>query len=333
MGQKRLADGHPEKYRVKYFELGNEQYNENYVEQVAAMEQKARQLGIGKTLFYMFPQKTFLNDSDIKKAAALKPRVDSQMVVDLHVGAGGAVGAAQKLFASANLTSVGLRVGAVNAETNANTHTFERALFEAADLNDWFNAQIASAGSSNRLHFRAASFCMASSNDFDNWDQGLCFFLPNATFLQPPGLVHMMIDQTWQPNALKVDVLPLRSAPNSLFSAQKSTDGEMLVLRYVNVHQLPFDGLHPQLAPATTLTVRLVGSMAAAKFNATMWTLSSANGDLANTPGQPRRIAPKKTLLPMLRDGAVLNIPENSYVVVVATLVRSETSGRINGEV
>ena len=50
MGSKRIADGHPEQYRVKYFELGNEQYNPNYVDQVAAMEAKARDLGIGKTI-------------------------------------------------------------------------------------------------------------------------------------------------------------------------------------------------------------------------------------------------------------------------------------------
>jgi len=49
-GAKRIADGHPEQYRVKYFELGNEQYNPNYVDQVAAMEAKARDLGIGKTI-------------------------------------------------------------------------------------------------------------------------------------------------------------------------------------------------------------------------------------------------------------------------------------------
>ena len=68
MGRKRLADGHGEKYRVKYFELGNEQYNAHYVEQVAAMEGKARELGIGGTLYYMFPQNTFLNTTDISKA-------------------------------------------------------------------------------------------------------------------------------------------------------------------------------------------------------------------------------------------------------------------------
>jgi hypothetical protein len=76
---------------VKFFELGNEQYNPNYVDQVAAMEAKARDLGIGNTIHYMFPQNGFLSSADIAKASALSPRNDDLMVADLHVGGGGAV--------------------------------------------------------------------------------------------------------------------------------------------------------------------------------------------------------------------------------------------------
>jgi len=85
MGAKRHSDGHPEPYRVRYFELGNEEYNTHYVEQVAAMEAKAQSLGIAKTLYYMFPSNDFLNDDDLAKAAALSPRIDSQLLADLHV--------------------------------------------------------------------------------------------------------------------------------------------------------------------------------------------------------------------------------------------------------
>jgi hypothetical protein len=54
-GGKRHALGHPEPYAIKFFELGNEQYNYNYADQVAAMEKRASELGMGKTLFYMNP--------------------------------------------------------------------------------------------------------------------------------------------------------------------------------------------------------------------------------------------------------------------------------------
>ena len=75
----------------------------------------------------------------------------------------------------------------VNAETNAGTHTFDRAMSEASDLNDWFNAKIVSADAANRLHFRAASFCMGDATDFDAWDQGICsvvtvLYTKNAQF-------------------------------------------------------------------------------------------------------------------------------------------------------
>lgn len=296
------------------------------------MEAKAVELGIGKTLHYLFPSNNFLNDADIQKAAALQPRLDSQLLADLHIGDGGAVAVARTLFSSKNISQAGLEIGAGNAETNDNMHTFVRAMTEAADLNSWFNAEIAAVAGANkrRLHFRTASFCTASSNGFDNFDQGLSFFLPNATWLQPPGVVHSMIDQTWQPNALRVDVpnppsgvwgSQLRQSENassdhSVFSAQKSDDGKTLVLRFVNTrYRLA------SIAPATTLKVHLTGGMEHASFtSATMWVLSSTDPQAANTAGQPTRVAPERSMLSSFGDGSVLKIPANSYLIVVATL-------------
>ena len=299
------------------------------------MENKARELGIGKTLYYLFPQNGFLNDADIRKAAALQPRLDSQLLADLHIGGGGAVASAEALFSSRNLTQAGLEIGAANAETNANAHAFVRAMTEAADLNSWFNAEIAAAASKRRLHFRAASFCTASSNDFDNWDQGLSFFLPNSTWLQPPGFVHSMIARTWQPNALRVDVpsppsggvwgSQLRQSGNasdhSVCSAQKSDDNKTIVLRFVNTRYAA-----GPLAPAMALTVHLTGAMADAVFSsATMWTLSSTDPQAVNTAGQPRRVAPVSSALASFGDGSVLKIPSNSYAIVVARLAAQPT--------
>ena len=52
-GAQRIEDGHPVPYsNTFYFELGNEQYNYNWVEQVAAMEAKAADLGLPHTLYY-----------------------------------------------------------------------------------------------------------------------------------------------------------------------------------------------------------------------------------------------------------------------------------------
>ena len=41
-GALRIADGHPAPYRPSVIEIGNEQYNNNFVAQVEAMEAKVR---------------------------------------------------------------------------------------------------------------------------------------------------------------------------------------------------------------------------------------------------------------------------------------------------
>ena len=51
-----------------------------------------------------------------------------------------------------------------------------------------------------------------------------------------------------------------------------------------------------------------------------MKSLSSDDPLAANPPGQPRKIAPKKQALPSFGDGTVLQLPANSYTVVVARL-------------
>ena len=50
-GKVRFADGHPETYKAKFFELGNEQYNPSFPEQMAAMEAKAKELGHANEFF------------------------------------------------------------------------------------------------------------------------------------------------------------------------------------------------------------------------------------------------------------------------------------------
>ena len=52
MGRKRVADGHPEPYRLRFIELGNEQYNPQYIDQVIAMEARANEVGAEGQLHY-----------------------------------------------------------------------------------------------------------------------------------------------------------------------------------------------------------------------------------------------------------------------------------------
>lgn len=81
---------------------------------------------------------------------------------DLHVGANGAVDLAKQVFSNPPIP--GFDTGAINCETNANSHNHQRALQEAADLIDWFTANISI---TNRLYARTASFCSGTSAQFD----------------------------------------------------------------------------------------------------------------------------------------------------------------------
>ena len=221
---------------------GNEEYNPNYPAQVAAMERKAKELGIGNTLHFIDPQDStdpsqgsggYLTPAD---AAAIEQLgLGDRNLVDIHCDAGGAIGIAESLFAKfPNYT-----MGAVNAETNAGTHSMRRALAEATDINGFFNCQHC-----GRIKLRAASFCAGREGHL--WkpdyllDQGITTFLPNMSWLQPPGHVHAMIAQTWLPNGLEVTprgaYMGSRDYDDAEIgaSAQASADGHTVVVRITN---------------------------------------------------------------------------------------------------
>jgi len=313
LGAQRTADGHPDPYRVKWIELGNEQYNANYVDQVAAMEAKATELGMPKTLYYMFPQNGFLSPDDIAKAKSLNLPAD-HLIADIHDGGTGAVDIARGLFAK----NAGFEHGAVNAETNARIHTQQRALMEAGDLNDFFSA----ADVASRLHFRAASFCTGDATDFDAWDQGISFFLPNMTWLQPPGYVHQMVSRSFFPRALNV------SSPSgpSVFSSQLSPDGTAAVLRYVNAAPTSRNVTF-ELAATGAHGGGCAAGAAPAPATATVWTLAADDLNAANPPGNPTLVSPTNATHPGFGSGTMLTVPPNSYTVVILPIGRRWCSG------
>jgi len=285
-----VADGHLAPYDIHYFELGNEQYNSNWVHQVAAMEDKAKALGMGGDLFYMFPTNEGLNAADAKLAMDLGLPID-HIMPDIHIGTGGAIEVGINDF---NRMPNFLQ-SAINCETNAETHNHRRALQEAADLNEWFNLDQAL---SSRFKARTASFCNERSGHFDGFDQGISFFLPNMTWLQPPGYVHQMISKTWLPRGIGFDAT---LASGQSISSQISADGKTLVVRFVNQDA------------AGKISITIDGSFKALN-SVTVWTLVGALMD-ANTPGNPTKISPMQTTQNFV-NGQVFSILPNSYTII-----------------
>ena len=310
-GRVRHADGHPAPFNMTYVELGNEQYNAKFVAQAAAMEARAKAVGAEGRLVYLFPSTNgsyYLNATDGPRAEALG--MGARLTADIHVGSGGGIEAARAMVARHPNWTMGL----ANAETNGINHHMQRALEEAADLNDWFNESRLAP----RLLFRTASFCMERSGHAPGlWDQGLSFFLPNMTWLQPPGHVHAVLASTWQPHNVLATLaladgfptMPPEWNPNNkcpcapLFygdclicehgqsaSAQASADGGALVARYVNALNrtvnlsIAIEGAPPALVVGT-------GSPAVLTCAATRLAADSLKA--ANPPGDPARVAPR----------------------------------------
>ena len=305
MGQRRAADGHTRPYNVTFFELGNEQYNTQFVEQVAAMEARAQSLGLGRTLRYIFPSPG-LRDSDIDRAKTLG--IDAQMTMDIHVGAGGALDQAASIFAARPDFSQ----SAINLETNAGTHTHSRALQEAADLNSFFSAP---AQSQRRVIARTASFCTERSGHFDAFDQGISFFLPNMTWLQPPGHVHAMIAATRQPEAIAVNVSSRAAADHAALlsvSAQSNADKSTLVVRLVNPLASP---IGPKGASELRLSIQLARSSACTRCSAQV--LRSDNLKAANPSWEPDAVSPQPLPCALSNDSASVPLLNYSYIVVL----------------
>ena len=346
-GKLRASDGHPLPYRVKWFELGNEEYNPHFGEQVAAMEAKAASLGMPKTLYYMFPGGG-PKPEDAGNLSALE--LGDHLVSDIHSSATGATKTALPLLSATNGTMVGW--GVINCETNCGEHATHRMLEEATDLNAFFQFN------NTRLLGRAASFCLERSgyNEGGLNDQGIAFFLPNMSWLQPPGWVHAVVADTYQPINLDFtlscdtndSMAPPRqrdthrerrrerytkrqreSPPVSSVSVQRSAPagvGGVVVIRAVGLT----DG---------NLTIRLVekrrngakGAAAAVlleEVNETALMNWGCQTDLhnprdfhclaeANTPSEPMRVSPRMRPRLALRtaDSVEVNVTKNSYAV------------------
>ena len=271
------------------------------------------QVGMGGRFVYLWPtggKAPFVppNSTDTRKIDALG--MSDQLAIDLHPG-----GAFEGLNNTEEVLSTPAFegwAGAMVLETNCGDHTIRRMLIEAQDLN-----RFASYDRPQMLG-RAASFCSERSgyNEGQANDQGITFFLPNMTWMQPPAHVHAMNAKAAQPRALSLTtagplcdaglVLDARSggyANNSYppsgtrgaggasgaVSAQVSDDGSRLVVRLVNALPVP-----------KNFTFSVVGGRRIASAQVTSisgWPLDGQAFRLnmpagANTPAEPERFAP-----------------------------------------
>ena len=314
-GRKRVADGHPEPYHLKYLELGNEEsVDGDYFGKFKALAEAiwakdpAIILIVGDFSYHKVITDPFDftgADSGITSLAAhqkilqLAKQHDREVWFDLHVWTDGPQpdSSLPGMFSyvdAMDKIADGARHKVLVFELNANNHAQRRAIANALALNAILR--------DGRLPITCSANSLQPDGQNDNgWDQGLLFLNPSQVWLQPPGYVTQMISQNYQPLVVKCD----GPSTNLDVCATKSGDGKTLVLQVVN------SGAEP-----VTLPLKISG-FAPGKSMARVLTLVGPL-DSGNTAVAPEAIKPLATEWRHgLKDGGTMvTFPGHSFSVI-----------------
>ena len=246
-GKRRVADGHPAPYRLKYIELGNEErVDGNYFAKFKAVadviwaKDPAIILIVGDFSYHQVITDPFHfagADSGIttmagqQKILELAKQHGREVWFDLHVWTDGPRpdGTLASMFSyidAMDKIADGAKHRVLVFELNAENHSQRRALANALAIN--------AIQRDGRLPITCSANCLQPDGQNDNdWNQGLLFLNPSQVWLQPPGYVTKMYSASYQPREVWSGV---QGANNDLdVSAQLSSDGKKLVLEVVNV--------------------------------------------------------------------------------------------------
>ncbi|HVX11100.1 MAG TPA: alpha-L-arabinofuranosidase C-terminal domain-containing protein [Pirellulales bacterium] len=290
-GRRRAADGHPEPYRLRYIELGNEErVDAAYVDRFRPLAEAiwskdpAMVIVVGD-----FVYDHVIDDANRVTGAAsgitnldghrdilrFAKQAGREVAFDIHIATdgphvSGSLRALPSYVTALDRLADGAKHSVVVFEFNSGNHAFRRALGNAGALN-----AIERLG--GRVSIAASANCLQVDRQNDNgWDQGLLFLNPCKVWPQPPYFVTQMVAENYLPHAVAASV----DGSTSLdVSAKRSEDGHSLVLQVVNTGEKP-------------VTARLdLAGFAPTKPAARVQELVGEL-DAVNTPSEPERIRP-----------------------------------------
>ena len=293
-GRKRVADGHPQPYRLRYLELGNEervdeQYAAKFEGLARAIWARDRDviLVVGDFLYgqpindpmnFTGAASQITNLKGHEKVLALAREHDREVWFDTHISTDGP-GASPSLKAlptyidALGKVASGAKHKVVVFEYNANNHDVRRALGNALATN-WIERD-------GRLPMVTSANGLQPDKQNDNgWDQGLLFLNPSMVWLQPPGYVTQMLARGYLPQLVKCEVTDTRGELD--VTAKRSEDGATLVLQVVNVGDQPI-----------TTTIQIAGFSAADPV--AQVTELSGGLDAVNSADHPDAIVPRQS--------------------------------------
>jgi alpha-L-arabinofuranosidase len=302
-GKQRAKNGHPAPYKVKYFEIGNEEvlFNgdvaaeyDHYIERFnllhAAMRAKDTSIQFINSVWWR-PN----SPNSEKLFRALNGKADYW---DLHTDADdpragikvdSILTRMRELFLQWDPNT---RMQCAIFEENGGLHNLARALGHATTLNAVrrHGAFVITSCAANALQ-------PLGQND-NGWDQGQIFFTPSQVWGMPPFYAQQMAAHHHQP--LRVAA----SATHVLdITATRSEDGKVLVLHVINASGT---------AEATSLTIEgFIGRKPAVKA-------TTLSGELRaiNTPEQPERIRSVETKQVLNGEKPLYTFPAYSYTIL-----------------
>lgn len=278
-GRKRALDGHPEPYRLKHIQLGNEEaVNDAYFAKFKPMAEAiwAKDpdviLVVGDFAYgqviddpFSFRGGAVVNSlAGHKKVLELAREHGREVWFDIHIITDHppeprGMRPEKSYIAHLEKLAFGAQFKVAVFEFNSGNHALKRALSNASAIHE-----IQRIGS--RIPIACSANCLQPDGQNDNgWDQGLLFLNPSTTWLQAPGHVVSMIarhDQTVlvaSETAGEADTLDV--------TATKSDDGRTLAIKAINIGDKPvtatvsMDGFKP--VPGA-LAVTLSGDLNAA---------------------------------------------------------------------
>lgn len=245
-GARRAADGHPEPYRLRYVQLGNEEsVDENYWTRFKPMAEAIwaadpdMTIIVGDFAFYepIRDPFSFGGAPRIKSLAAhqkilqLAAAHNREVWFDVHVGSespvrlGGLYTLPTLVEALHNLCPEA-RFKLCVLELNSNRHDLNRALANARSINS-----LERMGDDVRVVCSANCLQVDGQND-NGWDQGLLFLNPSTVWPQPPYFTMQMLSRHWLPLCVRAEVTGGEGALD--VTAKRSEDGRTLQLQVVN---------------------------------------------------------------------------------------------------
>jgi hypothetical protein len=246
-GRRRVAEGHPRPYRLRYMELGNEErVDETYAAKFEALAKviwaKAPEivLVVGDFAYERRIEDPFHFSGAASRITSLagQQRIlqlakqhNCEVWFDLHVGTNHPVTLNSSLDGMFSFTDAlakiapGARHKVVVFELNAGNHAQKRALANALAIN-------AIERDGRTPIVTSANGLQPDGQNDNGWDQGLLFLDPAHVWLQPPGYVTQMLSRNYLPQLVHCDVVGAKGALDA--NAKRSDDGRTLLLQIVN---------------------------------------------------------------------------------------------------